>query len=588
MDTEQEHEVAEALFDLANMFARPAPFEQQRKPAHPSAHSGSRLNGAYGKMHRGRGDQEQYRDHGSPKRQISLPDREVKKIHTRDWHIKDELPSRSTAHQLEAGLADASPGGNVSIPRAVKAAQHVAAPGPTSLGSGSAAPVSLGLGAFHPGVPPGLPAYFRNGGQGQSVTNSDGHSGQWASAGGQSAGHIAHAREVPDSGMPGAFSKPGEGNSVPRPKSLRRSANHVYIAHMIVEWQHQLSRLRHQKPYQQPASNLSYSASLPYSSEPGLQQSQSGNMAPAAPRQSSPLVTVKQEQPASLPQQSAPPPAAAMPGPTTSAFQFAPAFNLAAMRPPTSQHPPGPRDSSGNIIPPAQYYKNMLGPQKFEALQPRLPLLQPGATWPMGPPGGPSPFVSAPPMLSPQQAAAFAAQMSMFAAAPHALPGLPGFPSAPLQAQLASSQSGQSGFLQGVRWPDAKVNSSCHMLSAFYANTESCLHVSSNSVFVQCMQGCLPVLHVRSSPACFVCPALHDIAATYRLFSACSKEYGISHWHDRDLCCCCLAAGRDISMMLCWLCTAYLSSMANDESDLYTFRRESAFRSCPCHRQRLL
>ena len=455
MDTEQEHEVAEALFDLANMFARPSPPEPQRKPSHFSSHpSAARSNGAYSKMHRVRGDQEQYRDQGSLKRQISLPDREGKRVQTRDWHVKPELPSHSTS-QHSAGLADAGPGGTVSTPRAVKAAQHMAAPGPTSLGSG--APVSLGLGAFHPGVPPGLPAYFRNGAQGHSVTNSDGHSGQWGSAGqGQSAGHTAHAREVPDSGMSGAFSKPTEGNPVPRPKSLRRSANHVYIAHMIVEWQHQLSRLRHQKSYQQPAANLPYSASLPYT-EPGLARSQSGSGPPAAPRQSSPSAAVKQEQAASLSQQSAPPPAA-LPSPATSTFQFAPpAFSLAGMRPPTSQHPPGPRDSSGNIIPPAQYYKNMLGPQKFEALQPRLPLLQPGATWPMGPPGGASPFVSAPPMLNPQQAAAFAAQMSMFAAAPHAFPGLPGFPSGPLQAQLASSQPGQAGFLRGVRWPDTKV-----------------------------------------------------------------------------------------------------------------------------------
>ena len=238
------------------MFARPSPPEPQRRPSHFSSHpSAARSNGAYSKTHRVRGDEEQYRDHGSLKRQISLPDREGKRVQTRDWHVKPELPSHSTSQHNEAGLADAGPGGTVSIPRAVKAAQHVAAPGPTSLGS--AAPVSLGLGAFQPGVPPGLPAYFRNGVQGQSVTNSDGHSGQWGSAGqGQSAGHIAHAREVPDSGMSGAFSKPTEGNPVPRPKSLRRSANPVYIAHMIVEWQHQFSRLRHQKSYQQPAADL--------------------------------------------------------------------------------------------------------------------------------------------------------------------------------------------------------------------------------------------------------------------------------------------------------------------------------------------
>lgn len=467
VDTEQEHEVAEALFDLANMFARPAPPEPQRKSSHFSAHPpAARPNGAYGKVYRARGDREQYGEHGSPAHQSNLSDREINHIQAVDWHVKAEPSSRTATQQQKPGLADAGPNSSVSTPRAVKAAQHVAAPGPTSLGSGSAAPVSLGSGAFHPGVPPGLPAYFRNGGQGQSVTNSDGHSGQWGSAGqGQSAGHLIHAREVPDSGVSGAFSKPTEGNSVPRPKSLRQSANHVYIAHMIVEWQHQLSRLRHQKPYQQqPAANLPYSASLPYS-EPTLQRSQSGTVPTAAPRQSSPAVAVKQEQPASLPQQSMPS-SATMPSPATSTFQFASPFSLAAMRPATSQHPPGPRDSSGNIIPPAQYYKNMLGPQKFEALQPRLPLLQPGATWPMGPPGGPSPFVSAPPMLNPQQAAAFAAQMSMFAAAPHAFPGLPGCPPGPLQAQLAASQAGQAGFLRGPRWPDTKVDPysplSCH------------------------------------------------------------------------------------------------------------------------------
>ena len=460
MDTEQEHEVAEALFDLANMFARPPPPEPQRKDAYGGAHpSSARLSGAYGKMHRVRGDEEQNREHGSPKHHISFPEREAKRIHSRDWHVKTKPPPRSTVQQPAAGLADASPGGNVSTPRAVKAAQHVAAPGQASLGSGNAAPVSLGMGAFHPGVPPGLPAYFRNNGQAQE--NSDGHSGQWESAGGQSAGHIANAREVPESGMAGAFSKPSEGHSAPRPKSLRRSANHVYIAHMIVEWQHQLSRLRHQKPYQQQqATHLPYSASLPYpSSEAGLHRSQSGSTAPAAPRQSSPLVTIKQEPSAALPTQQGAPATAAMPSVSTSTFQFAPPFSLAGLRPPTSQHPPGPRDSSGNIIPPAQYYKNMLGPQKFEALQPRLPLLQPGATWPMGPPGGPSPFVSAAHMLSPQQAAAFAAQMSVFGVPPHTLPGLPGFPpNGPLQAQLGSSQAAQSGFLRGVRWPDGKVH----------------------------------------------------------------------------------------------------------------------------------
>lgn len=61
-------------------------------------------------------------------------------------------------------------------------------------------------------------------------------------------------------------------------------------------------------------------------------------------------------------------------------------------------------------------------------------------------------------MLSPQQAAAFAAQMSMFAAAPHSLGSLPGFaPGAPLQGQLANSQAMQANLLRGVRWPDSKV-----------------------------------------------------------------------------------------------------------------------------------
>ena len=434
---------------------RPAPPEPQRKPAHFVPPQATRSNGPYGKVYRPRGESGQFKDHGSPKRQLTLPDREVRKIHNRDWNGKSEPSARCSAQPLEAGLSDTSVGGNLSTPRAVKAAQHVAAPGVSSLGSGSAPPVSLGTGAFHPGVPPGMPAYIRNNSQAQPATTSEGHSGQWGSAGGQSAGHASHARDAPESTFAGAFSRPVEGTSAPRPKSLRRSANHVYIAHMIVECQHQMRRLNGQQaPYQHTAVNLPYSASLHPPPEPASQRSQSGNLAPAAPRQSSPSVNVKQEQSSCLPQQS--PPSSALPSQAASAFQFLPPFNLGAgMRPPTSQHLSGPRDSSGNIIPPAQYYKNMLGPQKFEALQPRLPLLQPGATWPMGPPGAPSPFASGPAM-SPQQAAAFAAQMSMFTAAPHTLPALPGFPPALLQSQLGSSQGLQSSlFPRGMRWPDS-------------------------------------------------------------------------------------------------------------------------------------
>ena len=378
-------------------------------------------------------------------------------MRNRDWSVKSEPAVQSSAQQLEAGLSDTAVGGNLSTPRAVKAAQHVAAPGVSSLGSGSAPAVSLGTGAFHPGVAPGMPPYFRNNSQAQPATASEGHSGQWGSAGGQSAGLVSHARDAPESAFAGAFSRPVEGSSAPRPKSLRRSANHVYIAHMIVECQHQMRRLngQQQASYQHTAANPTYSASLHQPSEPASQRSQSGNLAPAAPRQSSPPANIKQEQaPSSLPQQTLPP-SSATPSQPPSAFQFPLPFTLGAgMRPPTSQHLSGPRDSSGNIIPPAQYYKNMLGPQKFEALQSRLPLLQPGATWPMGPPGVPSPFASGPGM-SPQQAAAFAAQMSMFAAAPHTLPALPGFPPALLQSQLGSSQGLQSSlFPRGMRWPD--------------------------------------------------------------------------------------------------------------------------------------
>ena len=462
MDTEQEHEVAEALFDLANMFARPAPAELPRKPSQLASHPASRMNGSYSKAHRSRGESGQYMDNSSPKRQHTIPDREIRKIHTRDWNVKSEPVIRSPGQQLETGLSDPNQGVNVSTPRAVKAAQHIAAPGTSALGAGSAPPVSLGTGAFHPGVPSGMPAYFRNNGPAQPASNSEGHSGQWESAGNQAA---SHAREGPESSFAGAFSKPGEGNSAPRPKSLRRSANHVYIAHMIVEWQHQMSSLRRQqKPYQPSTANHSYSAPLHHPAEPASQRSQSGSLPPSAPRQPSPPLSVKQEQQvSSLPPQQSLPPSSVMPPQASSAFQFPPPFNLGAgMRPPSSQHLSGPRDSSGNIIPPAQYYKTMLGPQKFEALQPRLPLLQPGATWPMGPPGGPSPFASGPAMLSPQQAAAFAAQMSMFAATPHSLPGLPGFPPASLQAQLGSSQGLQSSFFpRGMRWPDGKVATHC-------------------------------------------------------------------------------------------------------------------------------
>ena len=449
------------------MFARPAPSEPQRKPAHFSAHQSVRSNGTYAKVCRSRGDSGQFKDHDSPKRQLTAPDRETRKAHKRDWNVKSEPAVHSSAQQVEAGLSDASVGANLSTPRAVKAAQHVVAPGMSSLGSGSAPAVSLGTGAFHPGVAPGMAPYFRSNSQAQTAITSEGHSGQWGSAGGHSAVHASHARDAPDSSLPGAFSRPVEGSSAPRPNPLRRSANHVYIAHMIVGMQHEMRSLNGQHAsYQHTAVNLPYSASLHQPSEPASQRSQSGNLAPAAPRQSSPLGNNKQEQPSSLPQQTLPP-SSAMPLQTAPAIQFPPPFNLGAgMRPPTSQHLSGPRDSSGNIIPPAQYYKNMLGPQKFEALQPRLPLLQPGATWPMGPPAGPSPFASGPAM-SPQQAAAFAAQVSMFAAAPHTLPALPGFPPALLQSQLGSSQGLQSSlFPRGMRWPDSnKVTCfACHVV----------------------------------------------------------------------------------------------------------------------------
>ncbi|KAL3151496.1 hypothetical protein ABBQ38_012495 [Trebouxia sp. C0009 RCD-2024] len=435
------------------MFARPAPPEPQRRPAHFASHQAARSNGTYSKVYRPRGESGHFKDHGSPKRQLTLPDRETRKMQTRDWKVKSEQAVRSSAQQLEAGLSDASVGGNLSTPRAVKAAQHVADPGVSSLGSGSAPPVSLGTGAFHPGVPPGMPAYFRSNSQAQPASNSEGHSGQWRPPGGQSA-PTSHARDAPESVSAGAFSRPVDGPSAPqRPKSLRRSANHVYIAHMIVECQHQMRRLNGQQAsYEHTSISLPHPASMHHPSEPASQRSQSGSLPPAAPRQSSPSAPIKQEHSSCLPQQSIPP-SSAMPNQAPPAFQFPSPFTLSAgvARPPTSQHLSGPRDSSGNIIPPAQYYKNMLGPQKFEALQPRLPLLQPGATWPMGPPGAPSPFASGPAM-SPQQAAAIAAQMSMLAAAPHTLPG---FPPALLPTQLGSSQGLPSSlFPRGMRWPD--------------------------------------------------------------------------------------------------------------------------------------
>ena len=438
------------------MFARPAPPEPQRKPGHFAPHQSVHSNGTYGKVYRSRGESGQFKDHGSPKHQLTAPDREIRKAHNRDWNVKSEPAVHSSPQQLDAGLSDTSVGANLSTPRAVKAAQHVAAAGISSLGSGSAPAVSLGTGAFHPSVAPGMPPYFRSNSQAQPATTSEGHSGQWGSAGGHPAVNASRARDAPESTFAGAFSRPVEGNSAPRPNPLRRSANHVYIAHMIVGMQHEMRSLNGQHaPYQHTAVNPPYSASLHQPSEPASQRSQPGNLAPAAPRQSSPSAKIKQEQPSCLPQQSLPS-SSAIPLQAAPAFQFPPPFNLGAgMRPPTSQHLSGPRDSSGNIIPPAQYYKNMLGPQKFEALQPRLPLLQPGATWPMGPPGAPSPFASGPAM-SPQQAAAFAAQMSMFAAAPHTLPALPGFPPALLQSQLGSSQGLQSSlFPRGMRWPDS-------------------------------------------------------------------------------------------------------------------------------------
>ena len=235
------------MFDLANMFARPAPPEPQRRPAQFASQQAARSNGTYSKVYRPRGESGHYKDHGSPKRQLTLPDRETRKNHTRDWKVKSEQAVRSSAQQLEAGLSDASVGGNLSTPRAVKAAQHVADPGASSLGSGSAPPVLLGTGAFHPGVPPGMPAYFRSNNQAQPATNSEGHSGQWGPPGGQSAAHTSHARDAPESIFAGAFTRPAEGPPAPRPKSLRRSANHVYIAHMIVECKHQMRRLNVQQ-----------------------------------------------------------------------------------------------------------------------------------------------------------------------------------------------------------------------------------------------------------------------------------------------------------------------------------------------------
>ena len=127
------------------MFARPAPPEPQRKPANFAPHQSASSNGTYGKVYRSRGESGQFKDHGSPKRHLIAPDREIRKIHNRDWNVKCEPAAHSSAHQPEAGLSDTSAGANVSIPSAVKAAQHVAAPGVSSLGSGSAPASSLGI-----------------------------------------------------------------------------------------------------------------------------------------------------------------------------------------------------------------------------------------------------------------------------------------------------------------------------------------------------------------------------------------------------------------------------------------------------------
>lgn len=524
VDTEQEHEVAEALFDLANMFARPAAPEPARKLGSYASVGPTRPNGLTSKLHRHR--TEQPRD--SPKRHATaMSHRDHKRAQNREWHA-DKAAYHSTDHQHDYSHAkDTNAGAHVSTPRAVKAPQTTAAPGPGSMGQNNAPAVSLGSGAFHPGVPPGLPAYFRN--NGQAHESSDAHSGHWQPAAAQQHLHGGSNREAGDITSATAFSKPIEGMSMPRPKSLRRSANHVYIAHMIVEWQRQLTRFKQHKPFQPPASSvpansnpdpnpssnsnpnpMPYTASA-FAAESTQQPSIPNPTAPSQPARSSPDPPVKQEQPQPPPQQ-APLPQhsthithiphsmqsmqqpAPMPAASSSAFQYGPSpFNLGMLRPPPQPQAIGPRDASGNVIPPMQYYKNMLGPQKFEALQPRLPLLQPGATWPLGPPPGPSPFASAPPMLSPQQAAAFAAQMSMFAAAPHSLGSLPGFPPPnPLQAQLGNSQAMQASLLRGMRWPENKEQVTIQELPASSSSSPAAPHNQhSNGV---------PIKHEETKP----------------------------------------------------------------------------------------
>ena len=382
MDTEQEHEVAEALFDLANMFARPAPPEPPRKM---SSHGGSlhsvRPNGITSKVHRNRPEHSSH----SPKRQSAMQYRDAKRSNNgnREWHAGSDKASHSAGHHFDGETPTPNASVNVSAPRALKAVQTATAAGSAPNGPGSSAPVSLVSGTFHPGAgPPGLPAYFRT--SGQAHDNSDARSSHWQPAGTQQALHASSSnRDGQDNGSATAFSKPTEGLPLPRPKSLRRSANHVYIAHMIVVWQRQLSQLKQQKPYapQPSASSLN---PMPYSASAFAAES---TMAPSnssqaiQPARSSPVIPVKQEsQPAaSLPQQPTAQPPAPIAAASSSAFQYAPPpFNLAALRPP-AQPAVGPRDpATGNIIPPYQYYKTMLGPQKFEALQPRLPLLQPG------------------------------------------------------------------------------------------------------------------------------------------------------------------------------------------------------------------
>lgn len=405
VDTEQEHEVAEALFDLANMFARPAAPEPARRVAsYGGPPAPTRPNGLTSKLHRHRAEQPRH----SPKRHAaSVTHREPKRAQIRDWHLGPDKPSHHDAdHHFDAShTSDANAGNNVSTPRAVKAPQTTAAPGPGSMGQNNAPAVSLGSGAFHPGVPTGLPAYFRT--NVPAHESSDAHSGHWQPAGAQQPLHAGSHREAADITSATAFSKPTEGLPLPRPKSLRSSANHVYIAHMIVEWQRQLTRFKQHKPVQpssipansNPSSNsnpntMPYTASA-FAAESTQQPAISNHTATPQPSRPSPDLPVKQEQStpqqASLPQhsmhsahiphsmQSMHPPAA-MPAASSSAFQYGPPpFNLGVLRPPPQPHQAiGPRDASGNVIPPMQYYKNMLGPQKFEALQPRLPLLQPG------------------------------------------------------------------------------------------------------------------------------------------------------------------------------------------------------------------